>query len=454
ASARWRISNGTECKIWNDPWFPRPISFKVLSPPQILDLEATVSELIDPISGDWHTQLVKTIFWPEEAATILGIPISIDPISGDWHTQLVKTIFWPEEAATILGIPISLTGGSDTWVWHHTRNSRFSVRSAYHVAQTLASINNVTPSSSSTSRDWKFIWALTIPNKVKMFAWRSCRNALPTAANVRSRIHDSDTSPCPSCGDPNEDIMHVLKHCSLARQVWALSGIPFEATNENLDNPEDWFRTVSRKLSTSEFRKFLVLCWSLWNARNKRTMEGLCYFPHQITDTGISFHSAFEEYNKILDPKLPQRRDRRWRVPPCGTIKINCDGALFQNEGEYAAGIVARDHTGQCLAWFSKVFQNRVSAEIAEATAILEGIELARRNDWHSITLETDCATLISKLLSDTPDLSPLVPCGNSKWTENGRNSMNVIWSNCIQNLENLSTMYRGRRPIYKRKKE
>ncbi|KAL0410764.1 UNVERIFIED_CONTAM: hypothetical protein Slati_3666100 [Sesamum latifolium] len=102
-----------------DPWYPRPFSFKVLSPPQILDHDATVSELIDPISGSWNSQSVETIFWPDEVETILGIPLS-------------------------------RTGGLDTWVWHHTINGRFSVRSAYHVAQSLAGINNGTPSSSTS----------------------------------------------------------------------------------------------------------------------------------------------------------------------------------------------------------------------------------------------------------------------------------------------------------------
>ncbi|KAL0428150.1 UNVERIFIED_CONTAM: hypothetical protein Slati_2989800 [Sesamum latifolium] len=309
-SARWRISNGTECKVWSDPWYPRPFSFKVLSPPQILDHDATAS-IMEPLRRLLHLAI----------------------------------------------------GNS----FGHLRS----------------------------------------PNKVKVFAWKCCRNALATASNIRSRIRNSDTIPCSSCSHTDEDIMHVLKHCPFSRQVWALSGIPFEFTKHNLDNPEEWLRSVSGKLTTSELGKFLVLCWSLWNARNKKYMEGLCYPPHHVAVMGISFHASFEEYNMNLQPKNPQRRNSTWRAPPSDTININYDGALFMKKGYYAIDVAARNQYGQCIAWTSKIFHGRVPAEIAEATALLEGMQLARSHGWNSICLEGDYA-LTSKLLSDQPDLSPL----------------------------------------------
>ncbi|KAL0455163.1 UNVERIFIED_CONTAM: hypothetical protein Slati_0855500, partial [Sesamum latifolium] len=56
-------------------------------------------------------------------------------------------------------------------------------------------------------------------------------------------------------------------------QVWRLSTISVEATSTNTDDPEEWFRSVSKKIYRLEFGKVLVICWSLWNAKNKRIME-------------------------------------------------------------------------------------------------------------------------------------------------------------------------------------
>ena len=36
-----------------------------------------VNELIDPIIGEWDEQLIRDIFWLEDAAEILQIPVDV-----------------------------------------------------------------------------------------------------------------------------------------------------------------------------------------------------------------------------------------------------------------------------------------------------------------------------------------------------------------------------------------
>ena len=45
----WRIGNGNQVQIWKDKWIPRPSTFMVQSQPNLLDENAKVCELIDPI---------------------------------------------------------------------------------------------------------------------------------------------------------------------------------------------------------------------------------------------------------------------------------------------------------------------------------------------------------------------------------------------------------------------
>jgi len=37
-----------------------------------------VAELIDPRTGTWDSQLIRDIFWEEDAANVLSIPVRVD----------------------------------------------------------------------------------------------------------------------------------------------------------------------------------------------------------------------------------------------------------------------------------------------------------------------------------------------------------------------------------------
>ncbi|KAL0283922.1 UNVERIFIED_CONTAM: hypothetical protein Sangu_2858300, partial [Sesamum angustifolium] len=102
----------------------------------------------------------------------------IDTYTKDWNYSLVHELFWREETDIILAIPISMIDGDDFVVWHHTACGKFFVRSAYHVAVSLAS-----QSQSSTSQPhsplWKALWQANVPRKIRVFTWKLAQNALP-----------------------------------------------------------------------------------------------------------------------------------------------------------------------------------------------------------------------------------------------------------------------------------
>lgn len=56
----------------------------------------------------------------------------IDPATGQWDEQLVREIFWEEDAEHILSIPVH-EGIDDIVAWHYNSNGIFSVKSAYKV---------------------------------------------------------------------------------------------------------------------------------------------------------------------------------------------------------------------------------------------------------------------------------------------------------------------------------
>ncbi|KAK4400574.1 putative mitochondrial protein [Sesamum angolense] len=111
---RWGIGSGCSVKVWQDPWLPRPFSFHILTPPGANDPHLRVCDLIDDSSKDWNQTLVRNLFWHDEAESILAI----------------RSALWR----------------GDFFVWHHTATGMFSVKSAYHVAVSLANRNQ--PSTS------------------------------------------------------------------------------------------------------------------------------------------------------------------------------------------------------------------------------------------------------------------------------------------------------------------
>ena len=46
-----------------------------------------MSELIDPTTGTWDKQLIIEVFWEEDVARILGIPIKsgMEDLLDNWH---------------------------------------------------------------------------------------------------------------------------------------------------------------------------------------------------------------------------------------------------------------------------------------------------------------------------------------------------------------------------------
>jgi len=58
----------------------------------------------------------------------------INPITSSWDEELVRDVFWPEDAGLILSIPL-IPGYEDFLAWHYDPRGVFSVKSAYHALE-------------------------------------------------------------------------------------------------------------------------------------------------------------------------------------------------------------------------------------------------------------------------------------------------------------------------------
>ena len=139
------MGNGKQIHIWDDKWLPTPTTHKVITLPNNLLNFPMVSSLIDP-----------AIKW--------------------WRADVIRAIFLPFEADTILRIPVSRRLPEDKLIWMGNTRGEFTVKSAYHIAFSMFEGKDDVGSSKGDPLKpiWKRFWHLNLPAKIKIFAWRAC----------------------------------------------------------------------------------------------------------------------------------------------------------------------------------------------------------------------------------------------------------------------------------------
>lgn len=172
--------------IKNDPWFPKPSTFKVRS------RDGLQSTLVCDL---------------------------IDLVLNDWDVNLVSSGFHKDDVALILSIPLSRTGHCDSLVWHYNANGEYSVKSEYGVAVSLMDNGALGKKGRGMPSDnqknpqvWNQIWKLLVPNKNKILIWRCCNHALAVRRNLKRRQMRID-NVCGVCGKIDKSENHIFFQC-------------------------------------------------------------------------------------------------------------------------------------------------------------------------------------------------------------------------------------------------
>ena len=128
---------------------------------------------------------------------------------------MLHGLFNPKEMSLIKNIPLCITSVEDKLVWPFTASGEYMVKSGYNF---LAKENLNTQASGQLVQDsgiWKLVWGLWIPNKVKNFIWRSCRDAIL----VKKRQILQDDS-CDHCHQMPETVLHAIWECPTLTPIW------------------------------------------------------------------------------------------------------------------------------------------------------------------------------------------------------------------------------------------
>ena len=84
------------------------------------------------------------------------------------------------------------------------------------------SYNN--PEAEMKRFNWKQIWQLKAPNKLRMFVWRLAHNSLANRMKIKKLGIELDTL-CPICHRLNEDGGHIFLQCKKIKECWSMLGL-------------------------------------------------------------------------------------------------------------------------------------------------------------------------------------------------------------------------------------
>lgn len=178
----WNVGNGKD--IWYDPWLDHTSQKRPFGPAPEAFVNLTVADLRLSLEEGWDVEKIRIIL--------------------------------PQHEEDILCIKPSITNGSDKLVWLGTKSGSYSTKSGYYFATSLEEDNE--EQRPEPNRWYKNVWNLKVAPKIKTFAWKILKRALPVGERLVERHIDIDPR-CKCCG-VYESITHLLFHCPFAQQVW------------------------------------------------------------------------------------------------------------------------------------------------------------------------------------------------------------------------------------------
>ncbi|KAK4492571.1 hypothetical protein RD792_003386 [Penstemon davidsonii] len=287
------------------------------------------------------------------------------------------------------------------WVWVNRRGVVVRppriVKSAYRLIRDLKCIDAESllgGTSSSNSQDQGWVWSLAAPPKVRLFVWSCCSGAIPVRERLKQRKIPVENL-CPRCKLHSESILHCLLYCTFARQVWALSNLPYVSYWYDGNEVESWLLQIKSRTDAKDFGWAAILMWWIWFGRNKLLWENEDLQLLGLIILAREFFNIF--LTASVHTRIPpaNRTSAKCQPPPCPFVKINLDAA-FSGDGELVGfGMIAKNGEGVCIGWNTLTFNLPLSPEAAEAIAALRAIEFGLAPGWSHLILEGDCLTVM-----------------------------------------------------------
>lgn len=348
----WQLGNGASCDAIGQPWFPDSTLMVQYSPAREDMLK--VKDLVNNQNGTWDTQRLTDLFGLSGCMAVLSTVKP--PNSSDREDVLCFTL---------------------------STNGSYSCKKAYCYLKN----QNQQPPIPSQTRLWKGIWKKgNVVPRLRFFLWKVVHSALPLAAVLFKRM--SKCNPiCATCGEQEEDVMHLLFKYSFARACWFKTSLPLRSDTLNLPIAD----TLSFLLSVTDGEQWTVCVntmWAIWRSRNGVTYSGKKpdldmfsnYFDQIMAETRLASPSA-----QLTATNTTTEEESHSEV----TCKV--DGSWTQ---QWQGGLGFIFQQNEVLLAYRSSPVSVCCPLQAEASALLQAILYATQQGFSSCTFCTDCEVL------------------------------------------------------------
>jgi len=219
----------------------------------------------------------------------LKVSSLIDHSSKKWNGELVRICFRPADAECILNIALSHNQVPDCVSWPLTKTGNCTVKSAYLLAKTEKVHLKATATGKGESSDqlcivkeWKRLWSIKAPPKMKIVLWRFAHNCLPTEQQLKLRNIPAYNLCC-HCGR-DEFVEHAFLTCQ-----------------------RQWIFETLADCSEREASIFVISLWHIWEARNAVRNGESEMHPHCIVEKLIAYVDMVLLH--LYNPVVPNRCD-------------------------------------------------------------------------------------------------------------------------------------------------
>jgi len=363
----WIVGDGQSINVWDDPWLSLSKQERPMGPPTEASATLSVLDLLLPGTSEWDVDRIRLVL--------------------------------PEYETKIRSITLSIMGTPEKLVWLGTKDGIYTAKSGYYAVS--VELENGNPQDADF--DWKKnVWNLDCAPKVKHFAWKLLKRAIPVGERLQERHLDVDPK-CKRC-EHNESILHLLFHCQYAQEVWQLA--PFTTEMEYrgiIDLMSSWPSICAQKClppsGVTSGVLFPWILWSIWKSRNRFVFEVVFISPKETLSTAIKLAREWCSDSKA-DPTRPSARiNKQMAQGETSVTAVRSDAAWMASSNLAGLGWTILSESGH---EYKKRAEFIPSPLVAEGLAMREAIQSYRRSDLQDIRLESDSAQLIQCVNSRT----------------------------------------------------
>ena len=337
--------------------------------------------------------------WPNSGAD-QPVAMLIDYQRGEWDLEALQRTLMTKDVESVLSIALSPTLPEDCLIWALTNSGKFMVKSAYRLALNEKDGHGSEESSNPCMKEfWKFVWRLDVPNKIRNFTWRACRNILPTKANLFCWKITADNI-CEICGNFEETTAHVLWNCNHAKELWKEMSLETDKVMERCPEFLDllWYARNVKQWPKEDIGLLVTTAWGIWTNRNevrlgksRKPASVLARWTKEYLESYVVANHTNRPYKELEEVK--------WQPPKPPWYKANMDGAVFSQQKEAKVGIVIRDHHGAVVVALSKKIKAPLAAVEVEAKAMEEAVNFAWDMGICDCLFESDSLSMVNAML-------------------------------------------------------